>query len=90
MAKEKLKVKIILGEKCDQKSPMDLLLSDSEDKDVIRKVRITDKSSESLCVDVQVQGVPALRIVDTAADITIMGGNLFKVAGITRLWKKDF
>ena len=74
-----------------QVSPLDLLLSDSEDEDVIREVRITDKGSESRCVDVQVQGVPAVGIVDTAADITIMGGSLFKkVASVARLRKRDF
>ena len=72
-------------------SPLDLLLSDSDDEDVIREVRITDKGSESRCVDVQVQGVPAVGIVDTAADITIMGGSLFKkVASVARLRKRDF
>ena len=70
-------------------SPLDLLLSDSDDEDVIREVRITDKGSESRCVDVQVQGVPAVGIVDTAADITIMGGSLFKkVASVARLRKR--
>jgi len=38
-----------------------------------------------------VQGVPAVGIVDTAADITIMGDSLFKkVASVARLRKKDF
>ena len=71
-------------------SPLELLLSDSDD-DSIREVRITDRGSESQCIDVQVQGVPAVGIVDSAADITIMGGSLIKkVASVVRLWKKDF
>ena len=38
-----------------------------------------------------VQGVPAERVVDTAADITIMGGKLVTlVASSARLRKKDF
>ena len=72
-------------------SPLDVLLSDTDDEDMIREVRITDKGSASQCIDVQVQGVPAVGIVDTAADITIMGGKLFKkVASVARLRKKDF
>jgi len=72
-------------------SPLDVLLSDTDDEDVIHEVRITDKGSAFQCVDVQVQGVPAVGIVDTAADITIMGGKLFKkVASVARLRKKDF
>jgi hypothetical protein len=38
-----------------------------------------------------VQGVPMYGIVDSAADITIMGGNAFKqVAAAAKLRKKDF
>jgi len=58
-------------------SPLELLLLDP-DEDSIHEVRITDKGSESRCVDIKVQGVPAVGIVDTAADITIMKGSLFK------------
>ena len=36
------------------------------------------------------QGVPAYGIIDTAADITIIGGNLFrKVASVARFKKKN-
>jgi len=38
-----------------------------------------------------VQGVPAFGIIDTGADITIIGDKLFKrVATITHLKKRDF
>ena len=41
-------------------------------------------------VKVQVQGVPAFGIIDTRADITVIGGKLFKrVATIARLKKRD-
>ena len=71
-------------------SPIDLLLSDSED-DGVFQVRITDRGSEARSVKVEIQGVPAYGIVDSAADITIMGGKLFKqVANVARLHKKDF
>ena len=39
---------------------------------------------------VEVQGVPAQGIVDSGADITIIGGELFRrVAAVARLRKKD-
>lgn len=42
-------------------------------------------------IKVQVQGEPAFGIIDTEADITIIGGNLFKrVATIACLKKRDF
>ena len=42
------------------------------------------------CVPVLVLGVPAYGIVDTAADITIIGGRLFhKVASVARLKKRN-
>jgi len=38
-----------------------------------------------------IQGVPAYGIIDTAADITIIGGQLFcKVASVVHLKKKHF
>lgn len=39
---------------------------------------------------VEIQGVPALDIVDTAADITIMGLSLFKKVAVLARLKKDF
>jgi len=71
-------------------NPIDLLLSDSED-DGVFQVRITDRGSEARSVKVEVQGVPAYGIVDSAADITIMGGKLFEqVANVAHLRKKEF
>ena len=55
---------------------MDLLFSDSDD--------------EAKCVPVLVQGVPAYGIVDSAADITIIGGRPFrKVASEAWLKKRN-
>ena len=54
---------------------MEFLLSDSEEDDAVRQVRISDKGSESQCVRVLIQGVPSVGLVDTAADITIIGGD---------------
>ena len=52
---------------------MDLLFSDSDDE--VKTIRVRDEGSAAKCVPVLVQGVPAYGIVDTAADITIIGGN---------------
>ena len=46
--------------------------------------------SKPQCVKVQVQGVPAYCVLDSGADITIMGGMLFrKVATVAQLKKRD-
>ena len=71
--------------------PLEFLLSDSEEDDAVCQVRISDKGSESQCVRVLIQGVPSVGLVNTAADITIIGGDLFKkVASVARLKKRDF
>ena len=50
-----------------------------------------DGGSQIHCAKVQVQGVPAYGIIDSGADITIIGGSLFrKVATVARLKKKNF
>ena len=70
---------------------LELLLSDSEEDDTVHQVRISDKGSESQRIHVLVQGVPSVGLVDTAADITIIGGDLFKkVTSVARLKKRDF
>ena len=67
-----------------------LFLSDLGDGDVC-VVRVHDKGSRQRCAHVEVQGVEAWGVVDTGADITIMGGELFmKIAAVARLKKKDF
>ena len=72
-------------------SLMDILYSSSDsDSGDVRAIRVQDKGSKPRCARVLVQGVPAYGIIDTAADITIIGGNLFrKVASVARLKKKD-
>ena len=71
-------------------NPLNMLLSDPED-DTVRQIRITDQGSEAQSAKVEIHGVPAHGIIDTAADITIMGDKLFKeVASVARLKKKDF
>ncbi len=77
----------------EKENPEDFLASsssDSEDTSSVRQIRINDKGSRPQCARVQVQGVPAFGIIDTGADITIIGGALFKkVATIAKLKKRD-
>ena len=54
-------------------------------------VLVTDSGSVTQCVRVLVQGVPAYGLIDSGADITIIGGSLFKkVTTVARLKKRDF
>ena len=71
---------------------LDLLFSSgSEDGEEIRQVRITDQGSNPQHAKVDLQGVPAVGVIDSGADITIVGGDLFKrVAAAARLKKKNF
>ena len=51
---------------------------------------VCDEDRQIQCAEVFIQGVPAEGLVDSGAEITIMGGELFKkVATVNRL-KKDF
>ena len=77
----------------DTLTPESLLYSDSDDDGGAnaRTVRVQDGGSHSQCVKVEVQGVPAYGLIDTGADITIIGGKLFKrVATVARLKKRHF
>ena len=68
-----------------------LCSSDEEDTTGLKVARVPDRGSQPQCVKVQVQGVPAYGVLDSGADITIMGGMLFrKVATIARLIRRDF
>ena len=74
-------------------TPENLLYSDSDDEEGANAcaVHVQDGGSSSQRVKVQVQGVPAYGLIDTGADITIIGGKLFeKVATVTRLMKRHF
>ena len=74
-------------------TPESLLYSDPDEEEGAnaRAIRVQDGGSRSQCVKVQVQGVPAYGLIDTGADITIIGGKLFeKVATVARLRKRYF
>ena len=47
---------------------------DSEDNAEVRQVQVHDHSSKQQYARVQLEGVPALGIIDSGSDITIMGG----------------
>ncbi|XP_065915676.1 myosin-13-like [Dysidea avara] len=67
----------------------DLLESDSSsDSDSVNAIHV---GTGPRCVKVTIQGVPMYGVVDTGADITIIGGRLFKlVATKARLKKRNF
>ena len=74
-------------------NPEELLYSSSDEEPPARvhAVRITDHGSITQCVKVAVQGVPAYGLIDSGADISIMGGTLFKkISTVARLRRRDF
>ena len=78
-----------------KENPQDFLASSSSDLEDntggVRQVRVNDKGSQPRCAKVEVQGVPMFGIVDSGADITIIGAELFKKdAAVAKLRKKDF
>ena len=71
-------------------SPMDILFSDSDDS-TVGVVCVKDNSSQFRKVIVDIAGVPAQGLVDTGADNTIMGPELFKkVISVVGITKKQF
>ena len=67
--------------------PLDFFLSGSDDEGV-KKVELRDEGSVPKCVSVLIQGVAATRLIDSGADITIMGGELFKRVAVAAKLKK--
>ena len=54
-------------------------------------MRVNDKGSCPQLAGVEIQGVTAQDIIDSGADISIMGGELFKrVAAVARVKRRDF
>ena len=72
-----------------EQSLLDLLFSNS-DREGVKQVRVPDCGSRPHLARVDIHGVPADGIVDTAADITIMSGKLFALAAAAKLRKCDF
>ena len=68
-----------------------LYSSDSDDGEHVKLISVTDGGSRFQLARVDVQGVPADGVIDTGADITIMGKELFAmVTAAARLRKRDF
>ena len=54
-------------------------------------VQVEDHGSKLRHAHLQVEGVPAEGVINSGADITIIGGDLFRqVAAVARLKKKSF
>ena len=69
-------------------NPMQFLDSDSDGS--VSMVRVTDRGSHLRRVHVDIAGVPAVGLIDTGADISIMGPELFKkVAAVAGLKKRQ-
>ena len=73
--------------------PQQYLLPDTDEEDTgvgVKEVRVQDKGSQPQSVRVVVAGVPVDGVVDTAADITIVGAEAFKrIAAVAKLKKRD-
>ena len=61
----------------------------SDSDGTVDTVRVCDKGSKAQYVNVQVQGVPTSGILDTGADITIIGGELFKKIAVAAKLRKN-
>jgi hypothetical protein len=72
--------------------PRQYLLPDSDEKEPaagVNEVRVQDRESHPQSVRVVVAGVPVDGIVNTAADITIVGAEKFKrIAAVAKLREK--
>ena len=79
------------GSPAEDTDPLQYFFSSSDSSDEVRQVRVQDTGSNSHSPGVNVQGVPMEGVVDTGADITIMGGTMFKqVAAVAKLRKREF
>ena len=70
--------------------PMSYLHSsdDSDEESKIKSIRVSYEGSRPRRALVEVQGIPAYGIVDTGADISIMGAKLFKTIAAAIKMKK--
>ena len=72
--------------------PFQYLFPDSDEEAIVRitQIQVRDKGSSPQRVRVVVAGVPVDGVVDTGADITIVGGEAFKrIAAVARLRRRD-
>ena len=74
----------------EQSTSWEFLMSSSEDEADIRMVSLKDGGSFPQCAKVSLQGIPVYGIIDSGADISIIGGALFwRVAIAARLKRRD-
>lgn len=74
----------------DTLDPAHYLMSDTHEEESVNQITVSDNGSHSRCAKVRVEGVPMYGLLDTGADITIIGGTLFKkVAIVGKLKKRD-
>ena len=70
---------------------MSFLFPADSDQDHCKQIVVKDNGSRSVCVPLQIEGVPVYGLVDTGADITIIGAQLFKkIAAVAMLKKRNF
>ena len=76
-----------------QDCPLEYILYESDGTDEACQIQVHDRGSKPHCANVNVQGVPMHMsgVVDSGADITTMGGYMFKhVIVVVKLRKKYF
>ena len=84
------RTRMVTSEPADCNDPLQYMFSSDSDGSEVSTVRVEDKGSKPQKALVDVQGIPAEGVIDSGADITIMGADLFKrVAAAARLKKKQ-
>ena len=80
-----------LANEVEQFDLLDILYSSDEEKEAeVSVVEVRDHGSHPQCARVEIQGVLVFGVIDSGADITIIGGNLLRrVASVAKLRKKD-
>ena len=69
--------------------PRQYLLPDSDEEVQVDEIRVSDQGSCPQTVRVVIAGVPVEGVVDTAADITIIGAEVFKrIASVAKLRRR--
>ena len=72
-----------------ENDPRQFLLPDSDEEESsaqVDEIRVSDQGSRPQMVRVVIAGVPVQEVVDTAADITIIGAEVFKrIASVAKL-----
>ena len=72
-------------------NPLKWMHSSDSDEGNVCTMQVTDTGNKPQCITVMIQGVPVVGIIDTAADIIIIGGTLFRRVGkVAKLKKKKF